>query len=284
MTTYTTLVSAVVLERHLDDPEWVIFDCRHDLARHTYGRAQFLEAHIPGAHFLDAESDFSGVKGAHTGRHPLPDPAAFAAKLGALGVDETKQVVTYDAHGGVFAARVWWMLRWLGHDAAAVLDGGYDEWLREGRRVSSAVPPPAPKRFVPQPRPVHVDTAFVQANLAGGRARVIDARAPDRYRGDNETLDPVGGHIPGAVNRFYKDNLDATGRFKPAEQLAQEWRAILGGVAPERIVHSCGSGVSACHNALAMEIAGLRGSFLYPGSWSEWCAEPTRPIATGSAP
>jgi thiosulfate/3-mercaptopyruvate sulfurtransferase len=281
---YTTLVSTAALAPHLEDPRWVVFDCRHDLARPDAGREEYLKSHIPGARFMHMDEDLAGPPTGSNGRHPLPDPAAFAAKLGAAGVGPDSQVVAYDAQGGVSAARLWWMLRWLGHDAVAVLDGGFGKWLREEHPETAALPPVAPARFEPRPRPLVVDVAFVAAHLGDPAGKLVDARSPERYRGEAEPIDPVAGHIPGSVNRFVRENLAAGGVFKPAAQLRAEWQALLAGVAPEGVVHSCGSGVAACHNLLAMEIAGLAGSLVYAGSWSEWCADPARPVAMGPTP
>jgi thiosulfate/3-mercaptopyruvate sulfurtransferase len=281
---YTTLVSTEELFRHLDDPNWIVFDCRHDLQRPEVGPREYAKSHIPGARFLHVDADLSGPLTGANGRHPLPDAEAFAHKLGAAGVDRTKQVVAYDAHGGSYAARLWWMLRWLGHDAVAVLDGGWGKWLREDRPESSVVPAPAAARFEPAVRHPPVDTTFLLAHLRDPSILVVDARAAERYRGETEPLDPVAGHIPGSINLPYNENLAAGGVFKPAEALRALWRSTLGERAPESVVHSCGSGVSACHNLLAMEVAGLGGSRLYAGSWSEWCADPARPVATGANP
>jgi len=280
---FTTLVSTDELARHLDDPRWVVFDCRHDLSQPGLGRAEYLQSHVPGARFLHMDEDLSRPPRAGEGRHPLPEAAAFAAKLAAGGVGPDSQVVAYDAHGGVNAARAWWMLRWLGHDAAAVLDGDFRKWQREGRPVGAEVPRPAPARFEPRPRPLAVDADFLLARLREPGMRLVDARSGERYRGEVEPIDPVAGHIPGSLNRFVRENL-AGGAFKPPAQLRAEFEALLAGLAPEAVVHSCGSGVAACHNLLAMEIAGLGGSRLYPGSWSEWIADPARPRAAGPTP
>jgi thiosulfate/3-mercaptopyruvate sulfurtransferase len=280
----TTLVDPDTLERHLDDPSWALFDCRHDLARPDWGAAEYARSHIPGARFLHLDRDLSAPMTGRNGRHPLPDPAVLGAKLGAAGVGPDTQVVLYDAQANAYAARAWWTLRWLGHDAVAILDGGWGRWLKEDRPETDVVRTPAPTAFHPRVRPLAVDAAYVLAHLRDPAVKVVDARANDRYRGENETLDPVAGHIPGSVNRVIKQNLDAAGRFKPPAQLRAEWEAFLGGLAPEQVVHSCGSGVAACHNLFAMELAGLRGSRLYGGSWSEWVADPSRPVATGPNP
>jgi len=278
---HITLVSTAQLASHLDDPAWVVFDCRHDLAKPDSGTRAYAMAHIPGARFLHLDRDLSAPTSGKNGRHPLPDPQAFMRTLGAAGVDSNKQVVAYDAQTGVYAARLWWMLRWLGHENVAVLDGGYAKWTHEARPVTGDPPQPAPVRFTGQPRAIFVDADDVMRSLGQPGRILVDARAPDRYRGENETLDPVGGRIRGSLNRFFRDNLDASGCFKPAAELRQAFTALLDDVPPDAVVHSCGSGVSACHNLLAMEIAGLSGSRLYPGSWSEWCSDPSRPTEKG---
>ena len=278
---HTTLVSTAELAAHLDDPAWVVFDCRHDLAKPDSGAQEYAASHIPGARFLHLDRDLSAPATGKNGRHPLPDAQAFMRTLGAAGVDARKQVVAYDAQIGVYAARLWWMLRWLGHGNVAVLDGGYAKWTQEGRPVTRAAPRVAPAQFAGQPRPMSVDADYVLRSIGQPGRMLIDARGPDRFRGENETLDPVGGRIRGALNRFFRDNLDANGCFKPAQDLRQGFAALLGNTPPEAVVHSCGSGVSACHNVLAMEIAGFPGSRLYPGSWSEWCSDPSRPRETG---
>jgi thiosulfate/3-mercaptopyruvate sulfurtransferase len=212
----------------------------------------------------------------------LPDPDKFARHLGALGIAGGKQVVAYDASGGPYAARLWWMLRWLGHDAAAVLDGGWNAWVKARHPVTNQVPRIQAARFIPHPRPgVAIDAKAVAARVGNPGALLLDARIPGRFRGENETLDPVAGHIPGAVNRPWQLNLDAEGRFKPVAELRKEFGEALGGRDPGPVTHYCGSGVTACHNLLAMEVAGLTGSLLYPGSWSEWCSDPSRPVAIG---
>lgn len=280
---FTTLVSTEELARHVDDPRWAAFDCRHDLARPGLGRIEYLQAHIPGAEFMHMDEDLAGPTTGKNGRHPLPDPAVFAAKLGAAGVAADTQVVAYDAEGGLNAARLWWLLRWLGHDAVAVLDGGFGKWLREKRPVTTDRAQPRPARFQARLRPLAVDADLVLAQLGTPAMKIVDARSGERYRGESEPIDPVAGHIPGALNRFVRENLDG-GVFKSPGRLRAEFEALLGGAAPETIAHSCGSGVAACHNLLAMEIAGLSGSRLYPGSWSEWIADPARPRATGATP
>ena len=277
---FTTLVSADELARHLDDASWIVCDCRHDLADYEAGRRGFADAHIPGARFLHLDEDLSGPKTGVNGRHPLPHPATLALRLGALGIDDSKQVVAYDASGGPYAARLWWMLRWLGHTRVAVLDGGWQAWISGGHPVTADTSAVKPTTYTPRRHAdLAVDAAYVQAHLADGHVGVVDARSADRFRGENETLDPVGGHIPGATNRFFRLNLGAEGGFKDAGTLKSEFDALLSGRDPRGVVHQCGSGVTACHNLLAMEHAGLAGSRLFPGSWSEWVSDPSRPVA-----
>lgn len=279
---YRTLIDTATLAKNLDDSDWRIFDVRHDLMDHAIGRQQYAEGHIAGASFINLDHDLSGEKTGSNGRHPLPDPNDFMATLGEWGIRPNQQIVAYDASGGVYASRLWWMLRWMGHYSVAVLDGGFPKWEKEGRPITAEVPHYAPTTYRGAPRTMHVDAAFVLANLGKPEVTVLDARAAGRYAGVGEVLDPVGGHIPGAMNRPFGENLAKDGGFKPADTLAKEYAQLLGNRAPKQIVHQCGSGVSACHNILAMEIAGLAGSRLYPGSWSEWCADPSRPVATGA--
>lgn len=281
---HTTIIDTATLATHLDDPVWVVIDCRFDLANPGAGRAQYAKSHIPGARFMSLDDDLSAATTGTNGRHPLPSPERFATTLGAAGIGNNTQVVAYDGSNGTFAARLWWMLRWVGHERVAVLDGGYAQWLKDDCPETADPPVVTPARFEPRPRPMTVDADWLGIRLREPTMRLVDARTPERYRGENETIDPVAGHIPGSVNRCFRDNLDASGRMKPVAQLLQEWREVLAGLAPEAVVHSCGSGVSACHNLLAMEAAGLPGSRLYPGSWSEWCADPSRPIALGPTP
>ncbi|MES2743562.1 MAG: sulfurtransferase [Pseudomonadota bacterium] len=282
---YTTLISAAELAPHLTDPQWVILDSRHDLMNLDAGAQAYAAGHIQNAQFASIERDLSGPKstpdGRFRGRHPLPERATLIATLRRWGIGQHSQVVAYDAHGGMFAARLWWLLRWIGHPAVAVLDGGLPAWVAQGLPLVTPVAVPAQGDIAERlslTKTVTLDQ--VVANLEQRAASVIDARAPDRFRGENETIDPVGGHIPGASNRFFKHNLQADGRFKSAEQLKQEWSALL--TSGDQAIMQCGSGVTACHNLLALELAGLPGAALYPGSWSEWCADPARPVATGA--
>lgn len=277
---FGTLVSADELARHLDDADWIVCDCRHDLAQYDAGRRAYAEGHIPGARFLHLDEDLSGPKTGVNGRHPLPHPQTLALRLGAVGIDNAKQVVAYDASGGYYGARLWWMLRWLGHERVAVLDGGWQAWAAGDYPVTQDPVMTVPTTYTARPHPaLAVDVAYVQSRLGDSSMGVVDARSADRFRGENETLDPVAGHIPGAANRFFKLNLDAEGRFKDAGTLKAEFDALLAGRDPRVVVHQCGSGVTACHNLLAMEHAGLTGSRLFPGSWSEWVSDRSRPVA-----
>jgi len=283
---FTTLIDANTLSQHLSDPQWVILDCRHDLMNPDFGRNAFAEGHIESAQFANIDTDLSGPKkdadGVFRGRHPLPDRAALLETLRRWGINDDTQVVAYDAHGGMYAARLWWLLRWLGHGAVAVLDGGLAAWSAAGLPLVTTVTERPRGSLAEKATLVRkVSVGDLVENLDAKRLQVVDARANDRFRGENETIDPVGGHIPGARNRFFKDNLQGDGRFKDAATLKQELAPIVG--TPASAVMQCGSGVTACHNLLALEIAGLPGAALYPGSWSEWCADSTRPIATGPA-
>ena len=276
---YTTLVDAATLKAHLADSDWRVIDVRHQLLDAGYGERVYAEGHLPGAVFMHCDCDLAGPLTGANGRHPLPEKDALAARLGQCGIGPQTQVVVYDDAQGMIAGRLWWMLRWLGHDKVAVLDGGLQAWLAAGGQMTQEVPAFPAAEFVVNERASLVDADFVRAFLQTSRMYLVDARSADRFRGENETIDPVGGHIPGAVNRFFRENLQADGCFKPAGQLRSEWLLVLDGALPEHVVHQCGSGVSACHNVLAMEIAGLSGSRLYAGSWSEWCADPARPVA-----
>lgn len=280
---FTTLIETNEVAAHLDDPNWGIIDCRYFLNHPELGHKQYLDAHIPGAVYADLHDDLSGpATQANAGRHPLPDPATFAAKLGSWGIDKDVQVVAYDGAGGMVAGRLWWMLNWLGHEKVAVLNGDYRAWFHEGRPTVSGEETRAPRTFTPTVHPERVVTAEqVLASLNNPTMKLLDARARDRFRGENETLDPKAGHIPGAKSAPYTENLDSHGRFLPPEQLAARFKGLLGDAAGEDAVLTCGSGVTAAHNALAMAIAGLGTPRIYSGSWSDWITDPTRPIATG---
>jgi thiosulfate/3-mercaptopyruvate sulfurtransferase len=276
---YTTLLDVATLRSHLDDPDWLVVDVRHQLADTAYGERAYGAGHIPGAVFLHCDRDLSGAMNGTNGRHPLPEVEKLALRLGGIGIASHTQVVVYDDAQGMIAGRLWWLLRWLGHERVALLDGGLQAWQAAGGALTSVEPTLMAQNFVARPRPGLVDAAFVLERIDTPHMHLVDARGPDRFRGENETIDPVGGHIPGAVNRFFRDNLLPDGRFKPAADLRAEWLAILAGSPPDLVVHQCGSGVSACLNMVAMEIAGLPGSSLYAGSWSEWCIDAGRPVA-----
>lgn len=279
---FTTLVSAADLAQHLFDPNWVVLDCRHDLGNPDFGRDAYAKGHIPNAQFAHLDQDLSGEKtnsdGKFLGRHSLPDRASFVHTLQRLGINQHTQVVAYDAHGGIFAARLWWMLRWVGHQAVAVLDGGMQAWEASEMFLSTETAPRTLGTITQKASLVSTINADDLLNSLNDSTRtIIDARSPDRFRGENETMDPVGGHIPGAKNRFFKNNLQEDGRFKSADQLRSEFSELI--QQPESAVMQCGSGVTACHNLLALEVAGLMGAALYPGSWSEWCSDSARPVA-----
>ena len=281
---YTTLIAPADLAAHLDDPNWVVIDCRHDLMNPAAGRDGYAIGHIKGALFADIETALSGPKkdadGVFRGRHPLPERAALIETLRSWGINPDSQVVAYDAHGGMFAARLWWMLRWVGHASVAVLDGGLAAWMAEALPMATDTAVRARGTIeLGAALTSTVSAGDVLDNIGSGARVLVDARAADRFRGENETMDPVGGHIPGAKNRFFKDNLQADGRFKSAAELRADFAPLVAD--PAKAIMQCGSGVTACHNLLALEVAGLPGAALYPGSWSEWCADPARPVATG---
>lgn len=277
------LVNAEELARHLDDPTWVLFDCRHDLMQPAAGEGLYRASHIPGARFASVDRDLSGPKDGRNGRHPLPSRDAFVAFLAGAGVNADSVIVAYDASNGLYAARLWWMARWVGHAQVVVLDGGLPTWLAAGLPMTTDVPSPrAGTIALGVSLVVEVGTADIEANLATRARLVVDARAPERWRGDVEPLDPVAGHIPGAVNHPMGRSIGLDGRFKDAAVLRDEFERTLAGRAPTAVVQSCGSGITACHGLLAMELAGLPGGALYGGSWSAWCADPVRPTERGN--
>jgi thiosulfate/3-mercaptopyruvate sulfurtransferase len=279
-----TLVTPAELQAHLFDHDWCVVDCRHDLADFAAGYREYRAGHIPGATFAHVEEDLAGEISAATGRHPLPVAEHLVTIFREWGISNDTQIVAYDAQGGQFAGRLWWLARWLGHDRVALLDGGWQAWLKAADWSSIEEPDRGEGSFAARPSRVPVvDAAQVLATRGDGGTQLIDARAPERYEGRVEPIDPVAGHIPGAVNRFWQSNLEH-GRFKSPQQLRAEFDALLGGRAPEQVIHACGSGVTAAHNVLAMEIAGLTGSALYAGSWSEWIRDPSRPVASGPRP
>ncbi|MGQ0732763.1 MAG: sulfurtransferase [Acidobacteriota bacterium] len=279
---FTTLIDPSALAVRLTDDAWVTIDCRFDLSDPAMGEQRYLEAHIPGARYAHLDRDLSGTKSGTNGRHPLPTADEMRARFGALGIAPGVQVVVYDADSGMYAARLWWMLRYMGHDAVALLDGGFERWVREGYATRAGREEQRPATFVGQPREgwqLDVDAA---AEAADDPTRLlVDARGEARFRGESETLDRVAGHIPGAKNVFFQRNLKADKTFKDREELLALWGAALGATPPGRVVMYCGSGVTACHNLLAMTHAGLDGARLYVGSWSEWSSDPARPVATG---
>lgn len=289
MDIHRPLIEARELERLRASAGIVIIDVRHDLMNPRAGRDAYAAGHIPGAFFLHLDDDLSGPKragdGIFRGRHPLPGRAGFARMLGELGVGDETLLVAYDEADGMYASRLWWMSLWIGHGRAAVLDGGLRAWREAGLALSADLP-----RATQRPLPLHdalvetIDAGEIERALGTSRLRVIDARAPERYRGDVEPLDAKAGHIPGAVNRPFKINVTAEGRFRPGPELAREIQPLASQVAPRDVVSQCGSGVTACHNILAMAVAGLPLPRLYAGSWSEWSSSPERPIATGGAP
>ncbi|HSY06349.1 MAG TPA: sulfurtransferase [Steroidobacteraceae bacterium] len=283
----TTLIEPAALLPHLADPQWAVVDCRFDLARPDWGEQAFGAGHIPHALYVHLEHDLSGPRSAPGGRHPLPDPASLAATLGGLGIDGTVQVIAYDQGSGAFAARLWWLLRWLGHRRVALLDGGFAGWLRSGLPIGTAVAARPARHFSAAPDTALVaDSAEVCAAvdsgaLASGTTILVDARSAERFAGENETIDPVAGHIPGARNHPFSANHDAQGRFLAPAQLRHAWELTLRGGTPRQVIAMCGSGVTACHNLLALEVAGLPGGRLYAGSWSEWIRDPAHAVARG---
>jgi thiosulfate/3-mercaptopyruvate sulfurtransferase len=282
---YTSVIDVDALRGSLGRPDLCVVDCRHDLLHPEAGQKAYLEQHIAGAVFAHLDRDLSGPIMAGTGRHPLPDPDRLAERFRRWGIDGGTQIVVYDAHGGSFAGRLWWLARWLGHPKVALLDGGWQAALRVGLKTESGEASPAPGRFErAAPLEQTVGAVDVQSARSQPEWLLIDARAPDRYAGRNETIDPVAGHIPGAFNRFWQANLEPDGRFKTASQLRAEFAQLLGARGADHMIVQCGSGVSACHHLIAMRLAGLTGARLYPGSWSEWITDPARPVAVGERP
>jgi thiosulfate/3-mercaptopyruvate sulfurtransferase len=278
---YSTLISTRELAERLNDPEWAIIDCRFSLNQTERGGEDYKRGHIPGAVYAHLDRDLSGrVISGKTGRHPLPSIESIAATFSGWGISDGVQVVAYDDAGGSVAARLWWMLRWLGHDAVAVLDGGWPQWQREGSPVKAGVEQRSPRIFAPKPRPEWLASTDEVVHLSR-MALLLDARTPERYRGDHEPIDPVAGHIPGARCASFTENLTPEGRFRSQEELSARFQTLLSGSPPDQAICYCGSGVTGAHNVLAMEHAGLTGARLYAGSWSEWITDPSRPVEMG---
>lgn len=277
---WSTLISVKTLAAHLAQPDWAIVDCRFDLSDVQAGRRQYALAHIPGAHYAHLDEDLSGAVTEHSGRHPLPDPDTFMRWLEQHGIGNATQVVAYDAGPGAMAARLWWLLRWLGHEAVAVLDGGFLAWQALGYPISRGHPHAQPARFTGRPGAM---PTIDSATLSRERTRycIVDARVSERFQGAVEPVDPVAGHIPGARNRPFPANLGPDGAFLEPRSLRREWGGLLGQTDASAVVAMCGSGVTACHHVLALEHAGWPGAILYPGSWSEWIRDPSRPVACG---
>jgi thiosulfate/3-mercaptopyruvate sulfurtransferase len=276
------LITTETLAQHLGDPQWIIFDCRHDLGDFEKGARLYAAGHIPGAHFAPVETALSGPKTGTNGRHPLPAPDAFADFLSRHGVTDAATIVAYDDVGGQYSARLWWMARWIGLRQVALLDGGFPKWVSENRPVTTAVPHPVRGGLRVHAAAEMVWTVTdVKQRLSDPSCALVDARSAERYRGEAEPIDRIAGRIPGAVNRFYKTNLNPDLTFRPARELRREFETLLAGRPAENVGHQCGSGVTACANLFAMEYAGLPGSKLYAGSWSEWIADPSRPIERG---
>ena len=280
---FSTLLQPSDLMGHLADPGWLVLDCRFELADPGAGERAWAGSHVPGALYAHLDRDLSGPVTPHTGRHPLPPPDMFVATLSRWGVTPDTQVVAYDASAGMFAARLWWMLRWAGHDRVAVLDGGLPAWLGAGGRLDPSVQQRQAVDFQPRWRhAMALTTAEVAAALDDAGQLLVDARGPERFEGRVEPIDPVAGHVPGAVNHPCTWNLGPDGRFQPPAALRERWAQTLGTRAPAAVTCMCGSGVSACHDLLALEHAGLPGARLYPGSWSEWVRDPSRPVSRGA--
>jgi thiosulfate/3-mercaptopyruvate sulfurtransferase len=279
---YSTLIAAADLATRLADPDWLIVDCRFDLSRPSAGEAAYAQGHIPGAVYAHLDRDLAAPITASSGRHPLPAPEEFARTLGRWGLTRETQVVAYDADTGAYAARLWWLLRWAGHRKVAVLDGGFRAWTSAGLPVTSEVRSRTPTQYAVNPdRDLWLDAAQVGAHAGSGQWRLLDARAPERFAGEVEPIDPVAGHVPGAANHPFALDLGSDGRFLPPAELRARFEASQAGIDDAHTIAMCGSGVTACHLLLGLEIAGKPGAKLYAGSWSEWIRDPSRGIATG---
>jgi thiosulfate/3-mercaptopyruvate sulfurtransferase len=282
MSPFTTLIDARTLAAQLGRDDLVVADCRFELGNTTWGEAEYSVAHVPGAHYLHLDRDLSGPVSATSGRHPLPDPRTFARRLAALGVGDDCQLIAYDQGNGAYAARLWWLARWIGLRSVAVLDGGMAAWRAAGLPVDAAVPRPVPRTLDPRVDDgAWLDTATIDGLRGHPGHLLLDARGAERFAGRNETIDPVAGHVPGARNHPFTLNLGVDGKFRAADELRRRWLTVLGSLPPTAVVAMCGSGVTACHNLLALEHAGLGGGRLYAGSWSEWIRDPRRPVAVG---
>ncbi len=281
---FRNLVSPSVLAANCENPDWIVLDCRFDLQDTSAGREAWHSGHIPGARFADLNEDLSGPADPRKGRHPLPDPVDLSDRLSDWGIGINTQVVAYDDASGAFASRAWWLCRWLGHDNVAVLDGGISAWRRMGLPSVRTEYRPAQEHFEIRLRDDMTATADDVVSALEKGSVILDARAAARFLGDEEPLDARAGHIPGAHNYPYTANLDRDGAFLPAKELRMCFESALQDIPPNDVICMCGSGVTACHNLLAMDIAGLPGARLYPGSWSEWSADPARGIATGPDP
>jgi thiosulfate/3-mercaptopyruvate sulfurtransferase len=281
--TYTTLISTAELAQHLTDPDWAMIDCRFALADPERGRRDYAQAHIAGAVYAHLNEDLAGpIMPGLTGRHPLPAIDFAADKFSGWGIDDRVQVVVYDDAGGAFAARLWWMLRWLGHEAVAVLDGGWPKWKNEGRETRAGMAIRSSRHFIPHARPELLSTTEeIESKMQDAGCKLFDSRTTERYHGENETIDPIAGRIPGAISAPYADNLNSDGTFKPVEQLRARFASLLGDTPAEHTAFYCGSGITAAHNLLALKYAGLGEAKLYAGSWSEWIMVSSRPTKTG---
>jgi len=279
--TYTTLISCANAHTQIYNPSWRFIDCRFDLMKPKLGHKQYNSEHIPGAVYADLDQDLSSPVGPQTGRHPLPDVDALAKTLSKWGVGDDTQVVVYDDNIGMFAARLWWLLLWLGHDKVAVLDGGYQAWKAQGHPLTAELKTHEPASFTPRLQEGWVVTTHEIMALEQEGDILLDARAPERYRGEVEPIDPVAGHIPGALNYPLTNNIGEDGLFKEDACIRTQLVNVIGKTSAPQVIHYCGSGVSACHNILAMEHAGMHGSKLYAGSWSEWIRDPVRRVEKG---
>jgi thiosulfate/3-mercaptopyruvate sulfurtransferase len=276
------LISVTELAGQLEHADLRVIDCRFDITRPTVGPLEYRAGHVPGALYADLDRDLAAAPTPGSGRHPLPEPAALTALYSRWGIGPGTRVVAYDGSGGAVAARLWWLLRWMGHDSVALLDGGWQAWLAAGLPVSSAVPEPAPVRFEGSPghMPV-IETDEIQRRLGDPRFVLLDARAPERFRGEVEPIDRVAGHVPGARNHPFQRNLTPDGRFRSPSALREQFAAWQAAAETGQLAAMCGSGVTACHNLFALSLAGLSGARLYAGSWSGWIASGTRPVAVG---